>query len=176
MLLFLAHGFQNKREPQDAMPSLTTIFARTGHALPSKVQSLPIPPNSSVLYAVSANNDQDSIVSMVSHLGQNKNCIGCLSRSPFQSIVSCAVATFPESTAVPFTSSIPGKASIALGKLRRPDKSDGPFDHASQTQEGFQRDLRRIMDGWKGKPVSSNDPPSTDQPLPDELQDIKLSK
>ncbi|KAG9013911.1 hypothetical protein FRB94_004291 [Tulasnella sp. JGI-2019a] len=154
------------------MPVFKTVFARSSKVLLKQVQALTLPSSSSLLFAISTNTEPVVLSSLVSYLGQDKNCIGCLASSPAQTSYSCAVAAFPNSLAVPFRSTIPGASPISLGKLRRPvdptakgNQGGTQFDHLDDSSW---KDL-----GTKGFPWGSVfDGPSTRHSLPEGLEHI----
>lgn len=158
------------------MSFFTTIFARNSKRLLEQVQALQVPSASALLFTISLNTEPSVLSKLVSHLGRDKNCVGCLAYPPLDSIVSCAVAAFPKSDVVPFRSTIKGVAPISLGKLRRPADPTAKYDRggASFDQlDDYARKDERMPQG--AFPWGILDDPNTVHTLPDGLQDIPIA-
>ncbi|KAG8859319.1 hypothetical protein FRB96_004534 [Tulasnella sp. 330] len=158
------------------MPFFTTVFARSSKILLEQVQALQLPSASSLLFSVSANTEPSVLSKVVSHFGQDENCIGCLAHSPLQSAVSCAVAAFPSSEVVSFRSTIKGLAPISLGKPRRPANPAAKYDQGGAWFDQLDDHAFKDTKFTNGSFLwgTSNNPNSV-HVLPEGLEDVPVA-
>lgn len=125
----------------------TTIFARSSAALLQHVESLSISSKDSIIYAISSNTDPSVIQNLISVLGKrtSQSAVGCVSYpSPVHpQLAYCSIATFSSSLAIPFRSTIGGKAPISLGRWQRP----GTLSYPSARDTAV---LEKILDSGNG--------------------------
>lgn len=148
----------------------TTIFARSSATLLQLVESLSISSKDAVIYTISSNTDPSVIQHLISVLGKrtSKSAVGCVSYpSPVHpQLAYCSIAAFSSSLAIPFRSTIGGKAPISLGRWQRPGTPTQPSAQDTTVLEKILDSGNGFNDVWNYD-ASLN---GSNAELPEELQ------